>query len=74
MKNNFGGWNDLLPEDRGGIHGYDRLQQILNDPSYPDHEDKKNWLGEKYNQDHFNSGEIKFDYPYKLWKRAFLDD
>jgi hypothetical protein len=62
------------PEDCGGIDGYYRLQQILNDPSYPDHEEMKSWVGEKYNPEHFNPQKVWFDNSYKRWKGAFLKE
>lgn len=33
------------PEDCGGIWGYEELKEILKDPSNPEHESMKEWLG-----------------------------
>lgn len=33
------------PEDCGGIDGYYRNLEILEDPGHPDYEDVKNWMG-----------------------------
>jgi hypothetical protein len=33
------------PDDCGGIWGYARLLDVLEDPSHPDHEDQLEWMG-----------------------------
>lgn len=36
------------PEDCGGPPGYEDLLQALSDPSHPEHEDIKDWLGDDF--------------------------
>jgi len=40
-----GGKQSGPPEDCGGIGGYERLREILADPSHDEHEDMLSWLG-----------------------------
>ena len=39
------GRGDCPPEDCGGIHGYYRLLEILDDPKHEEHEDMREWAG-----------------------------
>jgi hypothetical protein len=41
------------PEDVGGTHGYRQLVAALADPSHPDHEQMREWLGRSYEADVF---------------------
>ncbi|MCP9237125.1 plasmid pRiA4b ORF-3 family protein [Lewinella sp. JB7] len=42
------------PEDVGGIPGYKRLLEALNDPNHPDHEEMSGWLTQDFHPDAFN--------------------
>ncbi|MCD4679515.1 MAG: plasmid pRiA4b ORF-3 family protein [Bacteroidales bacterium] len=61
------------PEDCGGIMGYNNVIETLSDPKNTDYEDMKNWAGENWNPERFNTNDVKFDNPYKRWKTAFLE-
>lgn len=39
------GRGDCPPEDCGGIHGYYRLLEILDDPKHEEHRDMREWAG-----------------------------
>jgi hypothetical protein len=41
----LGGENACPPEDCGGIFGYYDKLEIIKDPSHPDYEDFKDWMG-----------------------------
>ncbi|WP_240477603.1 plasmid pRiA4b ORF-3 family protein [Pectobacterium brasiliense] len=41
----LGGEGGCPPEDCGGIPGYFRLREVLNDPEHEEHEDTLEWLG-----------------------------
>jgi Plasmid pRiA4b ORF-3-like protein len=36
------------PEDRGGVWGYADLLQSIQDSSHPEHEERREWLGEDF--------------------------
>jgi len=42
------------PEDCGGIWGFYNMLQALSDPKHPEHEDKKEWLGDKFDPEAFD--------------------
>jgi len=43
------------PEDCGGVHGYQQMLQILNDPDDPEREEYLYWLGGTYDPDEWKS-------------------
>lgn len=45
------------PEDCGGIWGYYRLLDVVNDPDHEEHADLSEWLGEGFDPDEFNIDE-----------------
>lgn len=46
------------PEDCGGIWGYERLLEVISDPSDPEHESMMKWLGGPFDPEHFNAEEV----------------
>jgi hypothetical protein len=42
------------PEDVGGPDGYERLLDILGDPEDAEHEELKEWVGPRFNPEHFD--------------------
>lgn len=54
-------------EDSGGIHNYQRILKIINDPSHAEYEDFIEWLGEDFKPDEF-----VLHWTHKqLWKGRF---
>jgi hypothetical protein len=45
-------------EDSGGVSGYQDLLNILSDPSHPDSEDTRDFLGKNFNPDSFDLNKI----------------
>lgn len=39
------------PEDVGGISGFERYQEIMNDPDHPEHEETKHWTAGQWYRD-----------------------
>ncbi len=42
------------PDDCGGIWGYYNMLQAVSDPKHPEHEDYKEWLGDKFDPEAFD--------------------
>ena len=42
------------PEDCGGIWGFYNMLQAASDPKHPEHEDLKEWLGDKFDPEAFD--------------------
>ena len=55
-----GGKRAAVPEDIGGIGGYEDMLEIINDPSHPEYEDTIEWLGEDFDPEHFDPKDISF--------------
>ena len=41
------------PEDCGGIYGYYNLLEIVSNPTHPQHDEMKEWIGGKLNPEEF---------------------
>lgn len=48
---------ELAPTLEGGPPGYPELLAGLDDPSYPDHEELKEWAPTDFDPDHFDPDE-----------------
>ena len=59
------------PEDCGGIWGYERLLEAINNPDHEEHKEMLEWFGGEFNPEHFDVNEVSFDDPNKRWKSAF---
>jgi hypothetical protein len=59
------------PEDCGGVSGYEELLSTIADPKSEEYESTMEWLGGRYDSEHFNTTEVKFDNPKTRWKIAF---
>jgi hypothetical protein len=49
-----------IPEDSGGIGGYEDLLEILKDPGHEEYEDTVEWLGGHFNLEYFDPKDVKF--------------
>ena len=43
------------PEDAGGLPGYERLLQVIRNPSDPDYEELRAWVGPTYDPEKFDA-------------------
>jgi hypothetical protein len=59
------------PEDVGGIGGYYSFLEIIGDPNHLEHERMLEWVGEEYDPEEFEPGEVKFWDPRRRWDIAF---
>lgn len=50
----LGGERACPPEDCGGFSGYVELLEILRDPDHPEHEDRLDWLGGRFDPEAFD--------------------
>jgi hypothetical protein len=59
------------PEDCGGVWGYAELLEIINNPEHEEYEEMLEWLGGKFDPEHFDIREVGFEDPDKRRKFAF---
>ena len=45
--------------------------EAIKDPEHEEHEEMLEWIGEEFDPEHFNPGEVHFDDPDKRRKIAF---
>lgn len=51
------------PEDCGGVPGYLKLLEIIKNPEHEEYEEMIEWMGGKFDPEHFNPEEVVFDDP-----------
>ena len=49
-----------VPEDSGGIWGYENMLEILKDPEHEEYEDTVEWLGEDFDPEYFDPKDVAF--------------
>ena len=49
-----------VPEDIGGIWGYEDMLEILKDPEHEDYEDTVAWLGKDFDPEYFDPKDVSF--------------
>ena len=59
------------PEDCGGVWGYQDFLEAIKDPEHEEHEQLLQWVGGKFDPEHFSPDEVEFDDPEQRWKGAF---
>jgi Plasmid pRiA4b ORF-3-like protein len=68
-----GGERACPPEDCGGIWGYQALLEVLDDPAHEEHEEMREWVGDRFDPGQFDPDLVKFDNPQKRRRIAFAD-
>jgi len=59
------------PEDCGGIWGYEKSLEAINNPDHEKHEEMLEWVGGEFDPEHFDVNEVSFDDPDERRKFAF---
>ena len=59
------------PEDCGGVHGYENLLTVIQDPTHEEYESTLEWLGGRFDPDTFDPKRVKFDDPARRYQFAF---
>jgi hypothetical protein len=49
-----------VPEDIGGVWGYEEMLEILKDPEHEEYEDTVAWLGEDFDPEDFDPKDVLF--------------
>lgn len=62
------------PEDCGSYSGYDRLIEILKDPTHEEYDDYLTWLGGSFDPEFFNQKEINERLLKKYYGMPYLYD
>jgi len=52
------GKGNCPPEDCGGPHGYAELLEALQDPTHPEHDFIRDWIGQDFDPEHFAVDEV----------------
>jgi hypothetical protein len=68
----IGGRRACPPEDCGGTWGYRELIEILGDPTHPEHDDRREWIGRPFEPETFDPSE--FEENLRSQKLAGFDD
>lgn len=61
------------PEDCGGTWGYEDFLKIIRDPNHKEHEETLTWAGGKFDPEHFDVKEVRFEDPDERFKFAFRE-
>ncbi len=63
------------PEDCGGVPGYAQICEVLNDPAQIDEDTEEllEWVGNDFDPEHFNPGEVRFRSAAKRLKALRSD-
>jgi hypothetical protein len=56
------------PEDVGGIWGYEEFLAVLADPSHPDHDERREWVGEPFDPHRFDPAEADRALEWLAWR------
>lgn len=59
------------PEDCGGLPGYEDLLEILSNPEHDDYATMLEWVGGKFDPEHFEVNEVYFNDPRAQWDFHF---
>ena len=59
------------PEDCGGVWGYGDFLKVLKDPDNEEYEDMLNWVGGKFDPEHFDPQKVRFTDPVRRRRSSF---
>jgi len=59
------------PEDCGGVWGYRDFLKVLKDPDNEAYEDMLNWVGGKFDPEHFDPQKVRFTDPLRRRSSSF---
>lgn len=59
------------PEDCGGVWGYEEFLEAIRDPQHEQHEEMLEWIGGKFDPEHFDPEEVIFEDPDERLKLTF---
>lgn len=59
------------PEDVGGPLGYQQFLEALADPSHPEHETCRSWIGGGFEPEGFDPAGVRFESPAQRWREVY---
>lgn len=62
------------PEDVGGPAGYEEFLEALMDPSHPEHETYRDWLGTDFDPERFDPAQVRFESPDRRLREVYGPD
>jgi len=60
------------PEDCGGVWGYEEFLEAIRDPQHEQHEEMLEWIGGKFDPEHFYPEEVIFEDPDERLKLTLV--
>ena len=66
----LGGRRACPPEDSGGLYGYGRMLQIVDNPQHPEHAELQEWLPPGFDPAHFDLQEVNSQLSAHLQDRS----
>lgn len=61
----IGGKRACLPEDCGGVWGYEEFLRAIRNPKHKEHKEMLEWIGREFDPEHFDVEEVVFIDPDK---------
>ncbi len=59
------------PEDVGGPYGYQEFLEALADPSHPEHESWRTWIGGDFEPERFEPAHVRFESPARRLREVY---
>jgi hypothetical protein len=62
------------PEDCGGVWGYANMLEVLSNPKHKEHKDTVEWVGEGFDPEDFDPGDVHFSDPAQRLEMVLAEE